>query len=271
MEFKSFSEKQLRLLTWWCHGSSDSAYDGIICDGAVRSGKTLCMSISFISWAMGMFNDTSFAICGKSIASLKRNVIAPLLPILRDLGFACTEKSSQNLLKIAFGGNTNTFYYFGGKDKSSASLIQGLTLGGIFLDEVVLMPRSFVEQAVARCSLSGSKLWFNCNPDNPYHWFKKEWIDKAEEKNCCYLHFKMEDNPSLSKSVVERYKSLYSGAFYERFVEGRWTASEGLVYPFFSSESCCATPKGDIEQYYISCDYGTVNPFSLGLWGKSSD
>ena len=267
MNFTSFSEKQMRVLTWWCKNSSAKDFDGIICDGAVRSGKTVCMSISFVTWAMGNFNDTSFALCGKTVTSLRRNVITPLLPVLTELGFECREKVSKGLIEIEFGGVKNRFYLFGGRDESSAALIQGLTLGGILLDEVVLMPRSFVEQAVARCSVANSRLWFNCNPENPMHWFYNEWIAKAKEKNCYYLHFTMEDNPSLSQAIVERYRSLYSGAFYERFVEGKWVAAEGLVYPFFSENTDVSQETPVCEKYYISCDYGTVNPFSLGLWG----
>ena len=268
LAFKAFSAKQLTVLTWWCPSSPYSRKDAIICDGAVRSGKTVCMSLSFISWAMAAFEDTSFAICGKTIASLRRNVIRPMLPVLAQLGFECSEKVSRNEIEISFGGKTNSFWLFGGKDESSASLIQGMTLGGVLLDEVALMPRSFVEQALARCSLEGSKFWFNCNPDNPLHWFHEEWIKKHDEKNCLYLHFLMEDNPSLTPEIISRYHSLYSGTFYERFVEGKWVAAEGLVFPFFSAERhICPVPQGDFECWYISCDFGTVNPSSFGLWG----
>lgn len=266
--FKAFSAKQLTVLTWWCPTSAYSGMDAIVCDGAVRSGKTVCMSLSFISWAMSAFDGTAFAVCGKTIASLRRNVIRPMLPVLKELGFECSDKVSRNEIEISFGGKKNSFFLFGGKDEGSASLIQGMTLGGVLLDEVALMPRSFVEQALARCSLDGSKFWFNCNPENPLHWFHEEWIKKHVEKNCLYIHFRMEDNPSLTPEILKRYRSLYSGAFYERFVEGKWVAAEGLVYPFFSSEKhVCAVPQGDFERWYISCDYGTVNPSSFGLWG----
>lgn len=257
----------MKVLTWWCRNSEHRNCDAVICDGAVRSGKTLCMSVSFIAWAMGNFNDTSFALCGKTVTSLRRNVITPLLPVLEELGFSCCEKVSKGLIEVEFGRHKNRFYLFGGKDESSASLIQGLTLGGVLLDEVALMPRSFVEQALARCSVTGSKLWFNCNPENPMHWFYTEWIQKAKEKNCLYIHFVMEDNPSLPDAIIERYRTLYSGAFYERFVEGRWVATEGLVYPFFSKEDHTVSSVPPCEKFCISCDYGTVNPFSLGLWG----
>lgn len=265
--FAPFSKKQLTVLTWWCKNSPLSGYDAILCDGAVRSGKTLCMSVSFIAWAFYTFKDTSFAICGKTVSSLRRNVIAPLLPVLEELGFKCTEKVSKNVVEISKNSVTNTFYLFGGRDESSASLIQGITLGGVLLDEVALMPRSFVEQALARCSVEGSKFWFNCNPENPRHWFHSEWVLGAKEKNCLYLHFTMEDNPSLSEKVKRRYRSLYSGAFFERFIEGKWVAAEGLVYPFFG-ESNIADPPNECSEFYISCDYGTVNPASFGLWGR---
>lgn len=248
-----------------------SEYDAIICDGAVRSGKTLCMSVSFVSWAFSGFSDCSFALCGKTIASLRRNVVTVILPVLRELGFDCNEKYSRNLIEISYGGVKNRFYLFGGKDEGSAALIQGMTLAGVLLDEVTLMPRSFVEQALARCSVEGSKLWFNCNPEHPMHWFHEEWIKKREEKNCFYLHFTMKDNPSLTPSIIRRYEKLYSGAFYERFVLGRWVAAQGCVYPMFSNEKHITVPPENFERYCISCDYGTVNPSSFGLWGKNGD
>lgn len=255
-------------MNWW----SDTHYkdhDAIICDGAVRSGKTLSMSLGFVLWASYSFNGGSFAICGKTVTSLRRNVITPLLPILRSYGFICIEKVSRSYIDLTFLGNTNRFYLFGGKDEGSASLIQGMTLSGVFLDEAALMPRSFVEQALARCSVSGSKMWFNCNPDNPAHWFYNEWIKKAKEKHALYVHFTMDDNPSLSESLKERYKRLYSGTFYERFVLGKWTASQGVVYPMFSEKKHVYSGDVQCEKYVISCDYGTVNPSSFGLWGLS--
>lgn len=259
----------MKALCWWLPESPFSGCDAIICDGAVRSGKTLCMSVSFVTWAFSAFSGCSFALCGKTIASLRRNVVTVILPVLRELGFECTEKYSRNLIEISCGGITNRFYLFGGKDEGSAALIQGMTLAGVLLDEVTLMPRSFVEQALARCSVEGSKLWFNCNPEHPMHWFHEEWIKKHREKNCFYLHFTMKDNPSLTQSIIRRYEKLYSGAFYERFVLGRWVAAQGSVYPMFSQEKHVVTPPDSFTKYYISCDYGTVNPSSFGLWGEN--
>lgn len=241
--------------------------DGIICDGAVRSGKTYAMSHSFILWSMANFTGSDFAFCGKTISSLRRNLIEPLKKSLYRENFGVEDLKSKNYIVVRKGRIKNRYYLFGGKDEGSASLIQGLTLSGVMLDEVALMPRSFVEQAVARCSTEGSKLWFNCNPDNPYHWFKREWIDKADKKNLLYLRFTLDDNPSLSESIVNRYKSLFSGAFYDRFVLGKWSSAYGLVYPDFMT-AVTDEPPGEIEKYVVSCDYGTVNPSSFGLWGR---
>lgn len=272
MPFKKFSEKQLTVLNWWSRTSPFRSKDAIICDGAVRSGKTVCMSLSFIFWSFYDFENTSFALCGKTIASLKRNIIVPMLPILTSLGFECKELISKNYVEISYKNRTNRFYLFGGKDESSASLIQGMTLGGILLDEVALMPRSFVEQSIARCSLDKSRLWFNCNPEHPRHWFYTEWIKKHKEKNCVYLHFTMKDNPGISANIRKRYESLYSGAFYQRFVEGKWVAAYGSVYPMFNEAVHIKSPPSQkAEKYYISCDYGTVNPCSAGLWGLYGD
>ena len=268
MMITEFSHKQLLAMKWW-NMRNYGDRDAIICDGAVRSGKTLSMSLGFIFWASKCFKGSAFAMCGKTITSLRRNVITPMLPLLTEYGYIINEKVSRNYFDMTFLGRTNRVYLFGGKDEGSAALIQGMTLSGVFFDEVALMPRSFVEQALARCSVSGSKMWFNCNPDNPSPWFYNEWIKKLKQKNALYLHFTMEDNPSLTKRVRERYERMYSGTFYDRFVLGKWTASQGVVYPMFSAEKHVFSGDMDCERYVISCDYGTVNPSSFGLWGLS--
>ena len=268
MEDIVFSPKQRRVLTWWRPGSADADKQAVICDGAVRSGKTLCTGLSFFCWAMSSFQNRSFALCGKTIVSVRRNLLSELLPLLENMGFRCRQQVSRNLLQVRLGGRRNTFYLFGGKDEGSAALIQGITLAGALLDEVALMPRSFVEQTAARCSVPGSRLWFSCNPESPGHWFYREWIQKAEEKQALRLQFSMADNPGLSREVLERYQSMFEGTFYRRFVLGEWVAAEGLVYDFFDEDMVQDVPEGRMEEWYISCDYGTVNPTSMGLWGR---
>lgn len=262
-----FSPKQRRVLSWWMPGSPDCGREAIVCDGAVRSGKTLAMGLGFFLWAMSCFRDQKFGVCGKTIGSLRRNVLSEILPRLRALGAVWQEKRTENLVIVKLWGRENRFYTFGGRDESSAALIQGITFAGIFLDETALMPRSFVEQACARCSVAGSRLWFNCNPEGPEHWFYKIWILEAEKRNCLRLAFTMEDNPSLTEAIRERYRRLYTGVFYQRYILGQWVQAEGRVYDFFTPDMLGRPPEG-CESWYISCDYGTVNPTSMGLWGK---
>lgn len=266
-KYKQFSQKQLRVLTWWMHPEISKKYNAVIADGSIRSGKTMSMSNGFVFWAMNRFSEQNFAICGKTVGSCYRNVIKPLIQMISGR-YQVKYLRSENLMIIKQGAKTNYFYIFGGKDESSQDLIQGITLAGVLLDEVALMPRSFVEQALARCSVTGSRFWFNCNPDTPYHWFYKEWIEKSEDKKALYLHFNMDDNLTLSEEVKERYKSLYSGSFYDRYIEGLWVAADGLVYPMFSRDKCIVpTQNRSYTMYYVSIDYGTLNPFSAGLWG----
>lgn len=274
--FSPFSQKQKKVLTWWCQNSPVNEKDGIIADGAIRSGKTVSMSLSFVMWAMSSFDGQNFAMCGKTIGSFRRNVLFWLKLMLRSRGYSITDHRADNLLVVRKNGKENYFYIFGGKDERSQDLIQGITLAGVFFDEVALMPESFVNQATGRCSVKGSKFWFNCNPDGPYHWFKVNWIDKCKEKNILYLHFTMDDNLSLAEDIKKRYRSMYTGVFFKRYILGLWAVAEGIIYDMFSKEEHTK----DIKEFfrilingnrYVSCDYGTQNATVFLLWNKGRD
>lgn len=274
--FKPFSLKQRKVLNWWCDTSPVKDKDGIIADGAIRSGKTVCMSLSFVFWAMSNYSDQNFAMCGKTIGSFRRNVLMILKLMLRSRGFQVADHRADNLVEISRNGVTNHFYIFGGKDESSQDLIQGITLAGVFFDEVALMPESFVNQATGRCSVDGSKYWFNCNPDGPYHWFKLNWLDKAKEKNLLVLHFTMEDNLSLSERIKERYRNMYTGVFFKRYILGLWAMAEGIIYDMFSEDRHVKTILEYARQLidggrFVSIDYGTQNATVFLLWNKGRD
>ena len=264
MIYQKFSKRQMLALTWWNRPGLQH-YEGIICDGAIRSGKTLSMVTGFFLWSMASYGEQAFALCGRTVGALRRNIIDHLQTWLGD-GFVIRENRSENKLVVTDGkGRRNTYYLFGGEDESSYKVIQGITLAGVLLDEAALMPRSFVEQACARCSVAGSKLWFNCNPEGPEHWLYKQWIQKAGEKNLLHLHFTMADNPALDPGIRQRYEKMYTGVFYRRYILGQWCMAEGLVYDFRPDKHITR----DVPQYgryYISVDYGTLNPFSAGLW-----
>ena len=262
--YQSFSKRQMLAMTWWNRPGLQS-YEGIICDGAIRSGKTLSMVTGFFLWSMASFHGASFALCGRTVGALRRNIVGNLQSWLGD-AVDIRESRSENKLTVSDGkGRCNTYYLFGGQDESSYKLIQGITLAGVLLDEAALMPRSFVEQACARCSVAGSKLWFNCNPEGPEHWLHKTWIQKAKEKNLLRLHFTMADNPGLDPAIRQRYEAMYTGVFYRRYILGQRCMAEGLVY-YFRPDKHITRTLPERGQYYISVDYGTCNPFSAGLW-----
>lgn len=306
-QFQPFSRKQRKVLNWWCRTSPVKDYDGIIADGAIRSGKTVSMSLSFVMWAMSSFAGQNFAMCGKTIGSFRRNVLFWLKLMLKSRGYKVADHRADNLLVVTRRGVENYFYIFGGKDERSQDLIQGITLAGVFFDEVALMPESFVNQATGRCSVEGSKFWFNCNPDGPYHWFKQNWIDKSigflgkervreirEEaaaegrepdlKKLLYVHFTMDDNLSLAEEIKARYRSMYTGVFFKRYILGLWAMAEGIIYDMFDEKKHVVDTRKLAEDYekqtgydfwtqerYVSCDYGTQNPTAFLLWNKAAD
>lgn len=267
-KFKPFSKKQRKVLNWWCDSSPVKDANGIIADGAIRSGKTVCMSLGYVFWAMSVYDGQNFIMAGKTISSFQRNVLTNLKVMLRSRGYTCIHHISgetPNMLEVTKGKVTNYFYIFGGKDEGSQELVQGITAAGAFFDEVALMPESFVNQATGRCSVAGSKWWFNCNPAGPMHWFKISWIDKSQEKSLLYLHFEMNDNLSLDEDIKERYRSMYAGVFFLRYIKGLWAVAEGLIYTMFTDENVYnddSRPKGleYLAMRTIAVDYGTANP-----------
>lgn len=261
-QFKPFSKKQTQILTWWADNSPVKDYDGIIADGSIRSGKTLSMSLSFVLWAMHTYNGQNFGMAGKTIGSFRRNVLASLKTMVKARGYEIRDSRADNLITISKGDVENYFYIFGGKDERSQDLIQGITLAGMLFDEVALMPQSFVNQATARCSVEGAKFWFNCNPENPQHFFYVEWVKKYKEKNLLYLHFTMDDNLSLSEKVKQRYRAMYTGVFFKRFILGLWVVADGLCFEQFANEPTKWTKdkaEKDINFISIGVDFGGTN------------
>lgn len=227
------SAKQKKILAY-----PYSKYDALICDGAVRSGKTSIMMWAYVRWAMENFSGQRFGVCGRTVDSCTKNIIVPFTAMsLAKERYIVRWRRGDKVMEVRRGAVTNYFEVFGGKDEASYTLIQGRTLAGVLLDEVVLMPRSFVEQALARCSVDGARLWFSCNPGSPHHWFYQEWIKRSRERNALYLHFEMTDNPGLSKRTLERYENMYAGIFYDRYVRGLWVAAEGIVYKDFANDT----------------------------------
>ena len=268
-----FSKKQKQILTWWIEGNPYADKDAIIADGAVRSGKTLLMSFSYVLWSMETFNYSQFGMAGKTIGSFRRNVLAGLKIVLRLRGYQVVDRRSDNMLIIRKGKVENYYYIFGGKDERSQDLVQGFTAAGFFFDEVALQPESFVNQAIARCSEEGAKLWFNCNPDGPFHWFKIDWIDKLLERNAYRIQFLLDDNPSLSERVKDRYKRMFAGVFFERYILGLWVLAEGVIYSMFRKHMIINKVPSTVKiiKKWIGIDYGQANATVFLLCGLGDD
>lgn len=263
-QFHSFSKNQKKLMFWWSDDSPHKEKDIVIADGAIRSGKTVAMICGYLLWSQSTFSGEKFIIAGRSIGALKRNVVDPLKQIAAAWGWAVRHNRSENYLTIG----TNTYHLFGANNEASQEVIQGLTAAGAFGDEAALFPRSFLEQMIGRCSIEGARVWFNCNPRSPYHYLKTEYIDKAEEKQIYHLHFTMKDNLTLSQRVRDRYERMFSGVFYQRYILGLWVMAEGVIYDMFRKTlHVVPSEERDYSMRYVAIDYGTSNPFAMGMWG----
>jgi len=222
---------------------------------------------------MARFNHQNFILAGKTIGSLRRNVVAPLKKMLLGRSMSYIDHRADNMIEVSYCGVTNYFYLFGGKDEGSQDLVQGITAAGAYFDEVALQPESFVNQAVGRCSIDGAKLWFNCNPESPFHYFKTKWIDRAQELGLYVMHFMMDDNPSLTEATKSRYRQLYASGsiFFKRYILGLWCLAEGAIYDFFSSDPkdgfVVDTLPASFTAWRVAVDYGASNPTVFGLYG----
>ena len=234
--FKPFSDQQRRLIHWWRPVAKTSENDFVIADGAIRSGKTIACIIGFLTWSQDMFHGQSFILAGKTMGALKKNVVRPMLQMMEAWGWPYTYVRSGTDARIEVG--SNTYYLYGANTEAAQDSLQGLTAAGAYLDEAALFPRSFIDQAIGRCSVDGWKVWMNCNPEGPHHYIREEFLlpEKAKEKRVYHLHFMMKDNLSLSVKRREAYERSWShgSVFYKRFILGLWVAADGLIYQQFA-------------------------------------
>jgi PBSX family phage terminase large subunit len=196
--------------------------------GSVRSGKTW---ISLIKWALFVHScpaNYEFLMCGKTITTLKHNCLTVLQDLVGRARFEynCSQKSGT-----LYG---RQIWLEGANDERAEAKIRGMTLGGAYLDELTLIPQSFYEMLVTRLSLRDAKMYATTNPDSPGHWVKKRVVDGGDA-DCAVWSFILDDNPFLPKEQVRRIKARLSGAFYDRFIIGKWAATEGLIYPLFAN------------------------------------
>ncbi len=257
-KFAPFSEQQRRLMHWWRPPLTSSSCDFVIADGAIRSGKTIACIIGFLTWSQEMHSGQSFILAGKTMGALKKNVIRPMLQILEAWGWPYEYIRSGTDARIEIG--SNTYYLYGANTEAAQDALQGLTAAGAYLDEAALFPKSFVDQAIGRCSVEGSKIWMNCNPAGPHHYIREEYILQGSRKRVYHLHFKMTDNLTLSPKVLERYRRAWphGSVFYKRFILGKWVAADGLIYQQFADH---------VEDYLISSEWLLKNEIAYAVIG----
>lgn len=234
-----------------------------ILHGSVRSGKTWISLVLWCIWIRNMPSDKAYIMTAKTLTTLKRNCL-DLLEVLagrKNFRYSLSKKEGE-----LFG---RKIYLEGVNDAGAESKIRGMTLQGAYCDEVTLFNEEFFNMLLSRLSEPEAKLFGTTNPDNPNHWFKVNYIDRRDELDFFMMEFLIDDNTFLDKKYVEELKKEYTGVFYRRFILGEWCSAEGLVYPMFDKArhvvSEIPEPSGYAE-YYISIDYGTLNPCSMGLW-----
>lgn len=257
-KFKQFSDQQKRLIHWWRPITKVSENNYIIADGSIRSGKTIAMICGFLIWSLTIFKGESFIIAGKTMGALKKNVVRPMLQILEAWELPYQYIRSGTDARIEIG--SNTYYLYGANTEASQDALQGLTAAGAYLDEAALFPKSFVDQAIGRCSVDGWKFWMNCNPAGPHHYIHEEFIKNPGKKKVYHLHFTMDDNLSMSPKRKEEYKNAWQvgSVFYKRFILGKWVAADGLIYQQFAD---------NVKAYTITEEWLKNNPIMYAVIG----
>ncbi len=233
-----------------------------ILHGSVRSGKTWISLVLWCVWIRNMPRDKAYIMTAKTLTTLKRNCLDLLEVLAGKKNFRYSISKKEGVL---YG---RKIYLEGVSDSGAESKIRGMTLQGAYCDEITLFNEEFFNMLLSRLSEPGAKLFGTTNPDNPNHWFKVNYIDRKDELDFFMMEFLIDDNTFLDKRYVEQLKKEYTGVFYRRFILGEWCSAEGLVYPMFSKDEHIigCPPESVGAEYYISIDYGTLNPCSMGLW-----
>ena len=260
---KIYTPKQRELLALWQKGKLKRIN---ILEGSVRSGKTWISLVLWAFWVASMPEDGNYLMVAKTLTSLRRNCLDLLETLVGAKNFSYSLSKKEGAL---FG---RRIYLEGVNDARAESKIRGMTLSGAYCDELTLFSEDFFSMLLSRLSMTGAKLIGTTNPDSPYHWLKEKYIDRIDDLDLYTMKFLIEDNTFLDSEYVENLKREYTGVFYERFILGAWVIASGLVYPNFDEKKHVVAykppkePEKDNGLYYISIDYGTLNPCSMGLW-----
>lgn len=237
--------------------------------GATRSGKTYLdfrwMIPIRIRERIG--KDGLTVILGVTKSTIERNVLEPMRNLYGDELVGTI--SSDNTVWL-FGEKC---YCLGAEKMSQVSKIRGASIKYCYGDEVADWSVEVFELLKSRLDKEYSCFDGTFNPQHPEHWLKKFLESDADVFSQTYT---IDDNPFLPDSFKENLKKEYAGTvFYDRYILGLWTRAEGLVYPNFDKEKHTFDKPPFIDdegntkrgtEFFVSCDYGIVNPFSAHLW-----
>lgn len=231
-------------------------------EGAVRASKTVATIGKFITHLPKAPKEGDIFLVGKTIDSLKRNIIIPLQMALGpDFQYYPGKRECHIWNRI--------LYTIGANDERAEGKIRGATAALILGDEVTLWPESFFKMMDSRLSLDDSIFFGSTNADSPFHYLKKDYLDRIHLLNMRSFHFDMADNPFLSKSYIENISKNYVGLWYKRFVLGLWCMASGIIYDFFDEQENVLSKIPEADYYDIGIDYGTGNPTVFLLFGNS--
>lgn len=229
-----------------------------IWEGAVRSGKTFVSLIRFLK-EVSRGPPGEYCIISRTYDSFKRN----LLPLLSYL-IGADAKYYSGKREMSIWGKT--IHIIGADDERSESKVRGSTFSGAYVDETTIIPESVFKMLISRCAMGEAKIFATTNPDSPFHWLKRDYLDNNPDVKS--FQFTLDDNPELTKDEREYLRRQYKGLWYKRFIEGQWVQAEGSVYDFFEEDlHVLDFPLAQAERYIVGVDYGTTNPCAFVLVG----
>ena len=222
----TYTKKQIELMKKW---QKDELKRINILTGSVRSGKTWISLVLWAFWIASAPLKSSYLMSSKTLSSLERNVLSLLGQLVGKDNFTYSLSKKEGKL---FG---RKIYFEGANDSRAENKIRGMTLMGAYCDELTLFSESFFTMLLSRLSEKGAKLFATTNPDSPFHWLKKKYIDRIDNLDMLVENFSLTDNTFLDKSYVDSLKKEYTGIYYDRFILGKWKAAEGIIYQAFAN------------------------------------
>lgn len=243
LQIQSFKEADAKINIW---------------EGAVRSGKTYISLWRFVA-ELAEGPEGEYVLITRTYDSFKRNVLPELTKMI---GIDAKYYKGNRELNV-YG---KTIHVVGADDERAEAKIRGPTFSGAYVDEITIIPESVFKMLISRCAMRGAKIFGTTNPDSPYHWLKRDYLENNPDvKN---WKFTLDDNPELRPEDREYLKRQYKGLWYQRFIEGKWVQAEGSVYDFFDDKiHVINTAPSYSSQYFVGVDYGTTNPCAFVLIG----